>query len=381
MIGRRCLVVLATLFVVMVQAASVRADARSQATASLKRALEFLATKQGKDGGWHSETYGPMRQGAAITAFVLYAASHAPEEMLADRRGKYRLAIEFLKPGIQAKGFVCNPDGTPDFPTYGSAMTLTAARRLKLALPPKVPRQLIKFLISAQIGESREFKPDSPHYGGWDLMGGQRVIGQTSGTNVSVGRFVLEALAESDLPEAKSCLRRAVRWTRGAQNFPKGDGGFSFTPEAKFQSNKAGLLDEDEVGPATRIRSYGTTTCDGICCLLYSGANPKDERVVAAVRWLGKRPSVKVVPGFDHFKQSTGWEKGLRYYYYSGLVKVLPLMAEGNAQSTKDRLIAHLVSKQRKDGSWVNDNARMREDDPLICTSLAVIALGEMLRQ
>jgi hypothetical protein len=34
------------------------------------------------------------------------------------------------------------------------------------------------------------------------------------------------------------------------------------------------------------------------------------------------------------------------------------------------------VKLQTKDGNWVNESDRMRENDPLIATALAVTALG-----
>lgn len=345
-------------------------------TASLKRALEYLFAKQAPDGGWHSETYGSMRQGAATTALVLYAISHVPEKKLKVRRDQLQKGFDFLKRGIELKGFVCNPDGTPDFPTYASAMALTAARRLKLHMSSDVENQLVEFLLVAQVGERREFAPENPHYGGWDLMGLEPVRGQTSGTNVSLGRFVLEALADSEHPKAKEAIARARRWAHSCQDYPDGDGGFHFTPDFKFQSNKAGLAKDSE----TQVRSYGSTTCDGICCLMSTGVKCKDPRVAAAINWLVKRPIVKVVPGFKHFKQSTGWEKGLRFYYYSGIVKVLPYFPAKAAKTVRSALAELLVRQQRNDGSWVNESARMREDDPLISTSLAVIALAELLR-
>ena len=97
-----------------------------------------------------------------------------------------------------------------------------------------------------------------------------------------------------------------------------------------------------------------------------------------AVQWLVKRPKMDRVPGFEELAQSTGWEKGLLYYYYSGLARVLPRFPASAAKQRRQALLKQLVTKQRPDGSWKNDSARMREDDPLICTSLALISLGAL---
>jgi hypothetical protein len=46
----------------------------------------------------------------------------------------------------------------------------------------------------------------------------------------------------------------------------------------------------------------------------------------------------------------------------------------------REAIVAQLVSTQRADGSWRNESARMREDDPLIATSFALVALSESLK-
>jgi len=345
---------------------------------SVEKAVAFLMSKQGKDGGWHSETYGSLRQGASLTAFSLYGISHVPEEVVAAYRKDIQRGFDFLRTGIDEKGHVANPDGTSDYPSYASAMTLTAARRLKIKLSEDDEQKLIDYLIGAQLGESRKFSPDNPHYGGWDMTGSQLVLGQTSGTNVSLGRFVIEALSASDDAKAKAAVQLGRQWAHGCQNFP-GDGGFFFVPEARFQSNKAQLMKDREDESERRPRSYGTTTCDGVCCLLYAGASDMDERVAAGVKWVVDRPTVDEVPGFEDLKPSTQWEKGLRYYYYAGLVKVLPYFPEEESAERSKNLTKKLLSDQRRDGSWKNESQRMREDDPLICTSLGLIAMAELV--
>ncbi len=345
---------------------------------ALQRGVAYLMDVQDADGGWHSQTYGALRPGAAVTATALYAMSHVPKETSEPFRNQLARGFAFLQPGIEKKGYVANDDGSPDFPSYGSAMLLVAARRLELKMSNAQRSQLIDYLVSAQLTETRMFGPDNPHHGGWDLMGAQRIQGQTSGTNVSLGRFVLEALRECDEPDVNEARTRALRWINGCQNLP-GDGGFFFTPDKKSESNKADRLedlnDERRKGP----RSYGTTTCDGLACLIFAGAQADDRRVQAAVKWLMNHPKLDAVPGFEDLPDELGWQQGLRYYYYAGLAKTLQYLPEAERNKRRKGLLTLLVQRQRADGSWQNESARMREDDPLICTSLALIAMGELL--
>ncbi len=353
------------------------APANSPTDVSLERAVEYLMAAQGEDGGWHSETYGAMRPGAAVTATVLYAMSHVPEPLRERHRERLVRAYAFLETGMRQKGYVANPDGSADFPTYASAMTLVAARRLGFDMSAKDERRLVKYLISAQLTETREFGPDSPHHGGWDLMGAQQIQGQTSGTNVSVSRFALEALSDRKEPEVRCALERAGRWVGGCQNVP-GDGGFYFTPDVNSDNNKAETAEDKNQSGVKYPRSYGTTTCDGLMCLIYSGTDPQDERVTAAVQWLIKHPQINVVPGFEDLPDEIGWQNGLLFYYYAAFAEALHLLPEKEAAKRRDPLTARILSLQRADGRWQNDSARMREDDPLICTSLAIMALGEL---
>jgi squalene-hopene/tetraprenyl-beta-curcumene cyclase len=346
----------------------------TRALAALEKAVEWLMTKQSAEGAFPSETYGALRQGAATTSLVLYALAHVPKELRARHARRLAEAYSFLRIGIDKKGFVVNTDGSPDYPEYGSAMALVAAERLRLAMTDDERDALRAFLLQAQLDERRKFDAASPHHGGWDLMGASRLEGITSGTNVSVGVFALEALALDDSPEAQAARTKALRWTAGCQAVSY-DGGFPFTPEAGSDSNKAKTdKDRDE-----RPRPYGTTTCDGLRCLIYAGVKADDKRVTAAAEWLARHDKLETVPGFEDLDESVGWQKGLKLYYYFSLAKCLPYLPEETATARRSALLGHVLSLQETDGRWQNESARMREDDPLIATALIAAALGELL--
>ena len=101
----------------------------SEAEAAIDRGIEWLVNQQDlNDGGWHSQTYGAMRGGASMTALVLYAASHLPKYY--HSKELWQRGLDFLIPGIRIRGFATCPDGTLDFPTYSTAMTLFATKRM-----------------------------------------------------------------------------------------------------------------------------------------------------------------------------------------------------------------------------------------------------------
>lgn len=343
----------------------------------LGRAIDWLLEVQSDEGGWLSSTYGALRQGAATTSLVLYALTQAPKSLHEKLAKPLEAGFRFLKPGIAETKTIACPDGTFDYPTYAAAQTLTASRRLKGDFLTQEEQSLLaSYLVQAQLDERRDFPPESPHHGGWDLLGTQLVKGLTSETNVSLAVYALEALAPIDTPEVKECRRKALHWARRTQNLP-GDGGFAFSGNKDSLANKAFWLDREHMRP----RSYGSATCDGLRCLLYAGESPDSESVRAAIAWLEAHPHAKVVTGFEDVKEETGWPEGLRFYYYAAVADCLHLCSDAFQESVRTDLLESLSKQQRDDGSWQNESARMREDDPLIATAFAATCLCRIFAQ
>jgi hypothetical protein len=341
---------------------------------SLVRATDWLIAQQAADGGWHSKTYGQLKDGAAITALILDALGHLDAIDQQKHLVAIKKAFDFLDRGLAKKGTVASPDGSLDFPTYAAALYLTGKRRLGLSVDGERKRLLLDYLLGAQVVEARGFKPDSPSYGGWDFLAKEDAQAITTGTNISVVRYVLEALAqEPGVAGQASGIPKALKLARAyVLRCQRPDGGFVFTCEPMSLNNKAAFADEKLAEP----RPYGTATCDGILALLACDRVPDDKRLQKAVTWLVKRPGLELVPGFEGLPPEAGWQRGLRYYYYAGLARVLPHFPASEIAPRREALVKHIVSLQAKDGSWVNESDRMRENDPLIATALAVTALA-----
>jgi hypothetical protein len=345
----------------------------------LDRGVSFLLSRQSADGLWHSDTYGNLKGGAAMTAFVL---DSLPADGLQHKQRLQR-AVDGLAPMIHQQGYVTNADG-PDYSNYGSALLLSACRRHKLALSDDLQRRLVEYLVRSQLDEQEGYSPENTDYGGWDLSGWMTGPRPTTGTNISVSASVIEALSETtggprgespDMAEAdrlrNQTLARAALWLTRLQNNP-GDGGFFFHPRRDHDGNKAGWRDQ----PARRQpRSYGSATCDGLRILLALGKTRQDPPVQAALGWLRQHRDLQTVPGFADESGTDSWGLGLRYYYYQSLSRCLRLLPADEASRRARTLTEILASEQREDGSWSNPVARMREDDPLIATGFAIVAL------
>ena len=337
----------------------------------IDRGIHFLLDQLDDDGIWHSPNYGNLKEGAAITSFVLYSLGHCESRLPAESKVALQAATNKLIPGIRDGGFVTNPNG-PDYSNYASAMLLVAASKLDLELPTGIPNKLVSYLIRSQLDEEEGYASGQPDFGGWDLSGWMTGQRQTTGTNISVTSCVLEALFDyKNVEGVAPAIAKARSWIKGCHN-SDGDGGFFFHPKREHDGNKAGWHDGDR---RQQVRSYGTATADGMRCLDYLNIDDQNAIAEAAQKWFEKNPSLKQVPGFEHETHPGTWADGLRYYFYYTMSKSLHLLPKDRADHVAAQIIEILKSEQRTNGSWHNSNARMREDDPLIATGFAIIAL------
>ncbi len=351
---------------------------------AIQKAVRYLMSQQGSDGLWHSEYYGNLKSGSGISTLVLYAISQTDPACWKDNKKQLQKCVNELLKHIKKNGYVSNADG-PDYSNYGSAYLLLALRRLDVEFDADLRNQLIKYLVRSQLDDEEGYKTENDNYGGWDLTGWMTGQRPTTGTNISVTSVVLMALSherkhlqlkqpnlnaheKSTLQSIDECFGKARIWIVKCQSEK---GGFFFHPEQKHPGNKAGWWDQE----SKTAKAYGSATADGLECLKW--LMPKkdssefakwNERCQKAKKWLAPHVSAKTVPGFSDADSEASWAHGLKYYYWMRVGQ-----SEFRLSST---LAKHIESLQKKDGHWENANARMREDDPLIATSFAVIALA-----
>lgn len=337
--------------------------------AVLESGLSFLKERQSEDGGWHSQDYGSLKQGAALTTLVLYSLSHLSVETRDPYQDSIEAGFQFLKTGLEQSNYVTNPEGSEDYPVYCTAMLLVASERMNLAIGEEMKRSMVSYLIKSQVAESRGFDENDVEFGGWDVLGPNTQSGKTSGTNVSVTCYVIEALSffENET-KVQVALKNTQLWMERMVS-RSSDGGFFFTPKLDSPNNKAGWSDPENRQP----RSYGSATCDGLRILHSLGLTSEDQPVSEALEWLIQADSFDRVPGFQN---DMGWAASLKFYYFASLAKSFSLLPENIVRAAKEVLAEELRQLQGEDGQWRNETALMREDDPIIATSFSIIALG-----
>ena len=334
----------------------------------IAKATRYLWSQQAAGGGWHSSTYGLLRSGQSLTAFVLQALLEVPSEIEPARPEAAARALGFISKHMNTEGALGRADPMlEDYPNYATSLAL---RALVAGEKGKSFDRPVDYLRRQQFADELGWKPEHPAHGAWGIGGPQRHPPNTGHLDISMTRHVLQGLAAAGTKPQDGAFSRAAIFLKRCQN---PDGGFVFSTVI-VDANKAGK-------DGNQYRSYGTATADGILSLLAMGVEKSDPRVAAGLAWLITQHRTDRVPGFPENSEEN-WAEGMLYYYLAASAQIFQRLEVPSAPSGKDwrkELVQTLVQRQRPDGAWQNPNFLMKEDDPLIATTLALMALQATL--
>jgi squalene-hopene/tetraprenyl-beta-curcumene cyclase len=213
--------------------------------------------------------------------------------------------------------------------------------------------------------------------------------------NLSTTGFAAEALKASDLPKDSEYWKNVVLFLQKCQNNSEtntdpelqkmlvemglkvgNDGGFIYAPD----ESKAGT---EEISTGEKIlKSYGSMTYEGLKSFIYAGLTKDDPRVQSAISWIKKNYTLEVHPGFGIDEVKRTHLQGL-FYYYMMFAKALDVLgeetlvtADGKSHKWAEELLTKLVLLQteEKNRAWKNKATRWMEDNPILCSSYALIA-------
>ncbi len=327
--------------------------ARQRENTALRQAAQYLWAQQAGDGGFHSTTYGLLRSGQALTPFVLLALLHVPEAASSPPRGAVERALAFIQAHTNADGALgLMDDAAADYPNYATALAVCALVKAKRSGYEKAIAPMVAHLRAQQFNEAYGWTPQTAPYGGWGMGGPLHRPPETGHVDLSMTRYVLEALQGAGVPASDAVLTRALAFLERCQN---PDGGFYFSP-VNPEINKAGPRG------GGGFASYGTATADGVLALRAVGIPDADPRVAKAIQWLRDHHQPERAPGFDAGTEKP-WASGLRFYYAHAIARVLPALPVQ-------------LPPQDGDGSFRNSNNLVKEDDPLIATAFALYVLA-----
>jgi len=329
---------------------------------AVDRAVQYLRTKgQAEDGSFSKEA------GIGVTAVVtagLLSVGISPDDPMVAK------ALKFLEGFRQPDGGIYQPDTF-----YKNYETSLAVMAFQLANKDGRYNQLLKdanrFLKELQWDEGEGHQRSSMFYGGAGY-------GRNKRPDLSNTAFLIEALRATGSGPDDEAIQKALIFVSRCQNlesehnttpFPakNPDGGFYYSPAAGGVS-MAGTT------PEGGLRSYGSMTYAGLKSMIYAGLTPEDRRVKAALEWIKKHYDVKSNPGLG--------DAGLFYYYHT-MAKALAVLelkeltdAQGQKHDWRRELREELLSRQKPDGSWINQNPRWLEADPNLVTGYALLTLA-----
>ncbi len=342
---------------------------------AIARGNTWLKSQQKPDGIWDDDGI------PAFTALALTAATRDPN---LDRKAAFPEHIEkgftWLLAQQKEDGGIYNR-GLSVYNTATAVTALVAAGRE--AYEPAIVKAR-KHLIDNQwdIGQKKE--TDNPNDGGVGY-GSSKEHTDMSNTYLAIealalSKKVIEDGKHGDQPDldwdaAVTFLSRCQNLEETndqpwASNDPKNKGGFIYDS----LESKAG---EDKLANGrTALRSYGSMSYAGLLSFIYAKVSANDPRVVAVKEWLGKNYTVTENPSMG--------AQGL-YYYYQTMAKALTAanidtlkLEDGKEADWRKDLGEKLLSTQRENGSWVNDNGRWMESNPVLVTAYTVLSLEQV---
>lgn len=347
----------------------------------IDRGIAFLLAKQNETGSWGDPT------NPALTALPLSAIMGNPDRdpavtpEAALKGYQFLLSKQHKDGGIYEKGLY----------TYNTSLGLMAL--VHFADQPGAENAILqarRFLINQQADVDQRGVGDSPYDGGIGY-GGSLPHSDLSNTHFAMEALFYSKQVLGDRPAGEQTIElnwdAAIEFVSRCQNLetndqpfvkvtPENKGGFVYFPG----DSKAG---EDPVeGDASKValRSYGSMSYAGLLSLIYAQMDQGDARIVAVKEWLKHNYSVDENPGME--------AQGLFYYYHT-MAKALSItgaveleLADGRKVDWREDLAVKLIDLHAQDGSWTNKGSnRWWEDDPVLVTSYAILALEHISRQ
>ena len=328
--------------------------------ASLKRGADWLLTQKKEDGTFG----GPAEVGKA--ALVVTSLLSSPDAATLRDHPAVKKAVAYIVSMQQPDGSLNTP-GEAGLANYQTGAALTA-----LCLYNDPAHKPIR-------DKARDFLVKIQNRKGYD--GGSWGYNRDKRGDLSNTQFTLEALKAAGLDENSEAFKNCLAFLQRCQNRSESsdfadagdDGGAMYYPG---RSN-AGIIKLPN--GKTIYKSYGSMTYALLRGYVLVGLKPDDPRVQAAQKWVTDHYTLEGNPGMPDDQTLQGL-----YYYYLSMAKALSLLgsptvaaSDGTRLPWASDLGDKLVALQEPQGSWVNNAMRWMENDKILATSYAMLALGE----
>jgi squalene-hopene/tetraprenyl-beta-curcumene cyclase len=344
---------------------------RQEVETAVSRALAWMDTQQQADGHWSNADF------PAITGLVLTAYMRAPGGKFRDHPTQIvKRGFEFITGSVREDGGIYK-EGLSN---YNTAICLSALLLAGNAEHKPIISRAAEFVAGMQ---AKDLAAESLDGGfGYGPAGTNRQHPDLSNTVMALEALYLNKKLAADVEislQPKLDWEAAIGFIQRCQNLPshnkeswasddpENKGGFVYFPGKSMADEKT--LESGK----TALRSYGSMTYAGVLSYIYANLEKNDPRIQAALEWLSRNYTLEENPGMG--------KQGL-FYYYHLMAKALAVgdideltLADGRKADWRTDLALKLISIQRPDGSWLNAEGRWMENDPVLVTAYAVIAL------
>ncbi len=327
---------------------------------AIARGVKFLQSKQEADGHFSDA------QMPALTALPLWAFVSGGQ---GKTEGTKKAAAFVLKTQRPDGGFyVPKPGrGGSGLGNYNTSVCVSALFESGLA-PTRAILNARTYIASSQL------TGDDTMAGGFGYdRASRRRYADLSNTSYALDAMRRTEKAEDFRPkgEARADLDwdKAIQFvTRLQEKSGERAGGAAYnerTAQAGTDTNKTGRI---------QLRAYGSMSYAAVLSMCHAKLTRADPRVKSALEYCSRFWTVDENPGMGN--------QGL-YYYYDILARALSVAGiaeleqpDGRRVNWRNELAAKLLALQKPDGSWVNDNNRFWENDPVLVTSFAILTLA-----
>ena len=339
---------------------------------SLDLGLDWLSKEQNRSSGnWGLDEY-PALTGLAVRSFLGHPSPQVPrkyEKFLSK-------GINFIRSKVQSDGGIYGKG----LASYNTSICMMALMQARNSEDDSIVQNARKFLVNQQSDFDRKGETDNVFDGGVGY-GSRWAHSDLSNTHLAMEALFYakktyknteQEIIDLDWDAAISFVSKcqnlpSTNNEKWVSEHPEDRGGFVYFPG----SSMAGEIENSNGSIA--LRSYGSMSYAGLLSFIYAEMDSKDPRVVAVKDWLTQHYTIEENPGMG--------PQGLFYYYHT-MSKALSLSGitvieneEGQKKDWRKELSLHLLNLQTKDGSWVNNNGRWWERDPILVTSYALLTL------
>ncbi len=324
---------------------------------SIAEGAAFLLSVQSDEGYWSD------RQMPALTALPVWALAKIPEARVSGVTNAVKKGVAYVLSTQRGDGgfYVPKPGrGGSGLGNYNTAVCLSALFESKIS--PAGP-----LLKAREYIASSQLTGDDTMAGGF----GYDKISRRRYADLSNTGYALDAMRRTEsLEEFRSGGRRVdVDWDKALEfvdNLMKKEGPDAGGAAYNERTPQAGTV--TNARNRVHLRAYGSMTYAAVLSMCHAKLDRADPRVKASLEYCRRNWSVDENPGMG--------SQGL-YYFYDIMARALSAsgVEKIGDHEWKKELSAKLISLQKPDGSWYNDNNRFWESDPVLCTSFALLVL------